>query len=80
MDLDLARRRALASGNCFRCKKPGHFGKDCPDRYDVRVMTLDELQEIIEDRLAQLDVAPEESVRSLSETPTIPEDFPPRNE
>ena len=26
MDLGAARRRALEPGNCFRCKKPGHFG------------------------------------------------------
>lgn len=80
MDLDAARRRALASGNCFRCKKPGHFGKDCPDRYDVRVMTLDELQEIMEDRLALLDVAREESTQDSNEAPAVTEVFQPCNE
>jgi hypothetical protein len=43
---------------CFRCKKPGHYGRDCPTQFDVREMTTDELQEVLELRMAQLDVAP----------------------
>lgn len=58
MDLDAARRTNV-DALCFRCKKPGHFGKNCPDRFDIRNMTTDELQEVLELRLAQLDVAPD---------------------
>jgi hypothetical protein len=80
MDLDSARRKALGSSNCFRCKKPGHFGRDCPDRFDVRALTLDELQEIVENRLAELDVVDDESPRSPDIPSAAPEDFHPRNE
>jgi Retrotransposon gag protein/Zinc knuckle len=70
MDLDSGRRLAMPP-LCFRCKKPGHFGKDCPTRFDVREMSLEELEEVLSLRMAQLDVAPSD--------PT-PEDFPTDNE
>jgi Retrotransposon gag protein/Zinc knuckle len=42
---------------CFRCKKPGHYGRDCPSRFDARHMTMDELEEILQSKMAELDVA-----------------------
>ena len=76
MDIDLARRKPLPSVSCFRCGKPGHLSKECPDRFDVRTLTIDELQELLENRLAQLDVAttPEPTV-PIPEGPAA-EDFP----
>ena len=68
MDLDQNRKSATPP-LCFRCKKPGHFGKDCPDRFDVREMSIEELEEALQIRMAQLDVAPVE-----------PEDFATDNE
>jgi Retrotransposon gag protein len=59
MDLDQNRKRSQLPALCFRCKKPGHFGMNCPDRFDVRTLTMDELQELLENRLAQLDVTEE---------------------
>jgi Retrotransposon gag protein/Zinc knuckle len=61
MDLD-AGRRTPASVLCFRCKKPGHFGKDCPERFDIRLMTTEELEEVLQLRMTQLDVVPTEGV------------------
>ena len=80
MDLGAARRRALEPGNCFRCKKPGHFSRDCPDRYDIRAMTLDEIQEILEDRLAQLDIVAEDLPQTQVEASTSEEGFLPSSE
>jgi Retrotransposon gag protein/Zinc knuckle len=58
MDLDAARKKP-AVPTCFRCDLPGHFGRDCPNRFDVRTMTLDELQDALQERVTQLDVAEE---------------------
>jgi zinc knuckle protein len=67
MDIDLAQRKALPSASCFRCRKPGHFSKECPDRFDVWTLSIDELQELLEDKLAQLDVATPDPLFSILE-------------
>jgi len=80
MDIDSARRKAMPAGACFRCGKPGHFGRDCPDRFDVRTWSVEELQGLLEDRLAQLDVAPMDPTSPADEELTNQEDFHNDNE
>ena len=55
-ELDAPRKKA-SEQLCFRCKLPGHFTRDCPTRYDVREMTIAELEEELQIRLSELDVA-----------------------
>lgn len=64
MDLDAARKVA-SSPLCFRCKLLGYFTKDCPTRYDVWAMTVEELEEELNIRIAQLDVAPPDQEEPL---------------
>ena len=75
MDIDAARRKAMPTMSCFRCRKVGHLSKECPDQFNVRTLSIDELEEMLQDRLAQLNVAsPEPSALILKESEL--EDFP----
>ena len=76
MDIDLARRKPPPSVSCFLCRKPRHMSRECPDCFDLRTLSIDELQELLANRLAQLDVAaaPEPTVLILEEP--VAEDFP----
>ena len=55
MEVDAARAKGGA-GNCYRCGKTGHMARDCPDRFDVRHMMLEELEGALEDALVKKDV------------------------
>ena len=78
MDLDTAKRRVMEL-LCYHCNLPGHFRKDCLTWFDVRMMTMDELQEVLENRMALLDAAPPDPPRLPEVSPEVmeaKEDFP----
>ena len=58
MDIDAARKAKQISDNCRRCGKTGHWARDCDLRFDVRYMDADELESLLEDKLATKDVIP----------------------
>ena len=78
MDVDAARKRAANPFTCFRCGKIGHKVPECPLRFDVRALSVDELQTILEDRMAELDVAPAEEPEKEGSLPET-QDFAHRN-
>jgi hypothetical protein len=80
MDIDAARKKASLPIACYRCGKPGHKTPECDLRFDVRALTIDELQGYLEDRLAKLDVAPSEEEVEEEEEKSDQQDFAPRNE
>jgi hypothetical protein len=58
MDIDAARKAKAFSDACRRCGKMGHWAKDCNLRFDVRFMDTDELEKMLEDKLAAKDAVP----------------------
>ena len=57
---------------CRQCSKTGHWAKNCNLQFDVHHMTVEELEAVIEDHLAALDVAPQEMVGELLEQQQMP--------
>src|SRR5438105_4718338 len=58
MDIDATRRTKSLPDTCRRCGLPGHWAKDCNLRFDVWHMDIDELQTLLEDKLAAKDAVP----------------------
>ena len=79
MDLDVA-RNAPVSPKCFRCKLPGHFGNNCPSCHDVRMMTMEELEEVIQQWLVQLDTPQPVRLPDSKAEPEVSEGFQPDSE
>ena len=52
---------------CHQCGKTGDCAKDCDLQFNVHHMTVEELEAVMEDCLAVLDVAPQEMVGELLE-------------
>ena len=72
MDIDAARKAKAISDTCHCCGKTGHWAKDCDLCFDVRYMDTDELESMLEDKLAAKDTVPAEP---LAEPEANVEDF-----
>ena len=42
VNLDL--KKNLLPPTCYRCRKTGHRAPDCPNKYDIRTLSLEELE------------------------------------
>ena len=62
MDIDASKQLwPTPTAVCFRCKQPGHLKVDCPQRFDVRMMTVEERNEWAMSLLVEKDAAGEQS-------------------
>ena len=68
MDVDTVRKaHPTPPQGCYRCGEPNHLVKDCPHRLDVRRLTVEQREELIEDLMALKDTVTEEKVGSSEE-------------
>ena len=67
MEVDMTQRKAPTPLSCYRCGKPGHKVPDCPLRFDIRALTIGELEAELEARLAKQDVVSIEDCPSIME-------------
>ena len=57
MDVDRTHGRTSFPIICRRCNKPGNYARECPNAFDVRMMTMEEKLELIPELLALADVS-----------------------
>jgi hypothetical protein len=75
MDIDAARKAKALPDTCRRCGKTGHWAKECNLCFDVQYMDTNELERMLEDKLAAKDAAPTEQLEPEVEQTGSVEDF-----
>jgi hypothetical protein len=75
MEIDANRNRREVPDICRRCGKPGHWAKDCPRRFDIRFMTVDEKSELLQGLALETDKVELESHTGVDEKEEETQDF-----
>jgi Zinc knuckle len=80
--IDHAKGKGNPTVTCFQCWKTGHYARECPQAFDIRLMTMAEKLELLPEFLALADVIgdspaenPPESVEHKAEEAEEVEDF-----
>jgi len=68
MDVDAVQKmHPLPPRGCYHCRETNHLVKDCPHCLDVRRLTAEQREELIEDLMALKDAVEEEEICSAPE-------------
>jgi len=68
MDVNAVRKVcSLPLRGCYQCREANHLVKDCPYCLDVRKLTVEQQEELIDNLMALKDVVEEEEVVSALE-------------
>ena len=71
MDVDAVwKARSLPLQGCYWCREANHLVRDCPYRLDIRKLTMEQWEDLIEDLMALKDAVEEEEVG-----PSLEKDF-----
>jgi len=73
MDIDATKRKGANPPVCYHCGEPGHLKLQCPKRFDIHHMMMEEVDEWMQQQVIDKDVA------ELKEADTE-EDFPSNGE
>lgn len=49
MEVDTTKRQGTLPPICYRCHKPGHMKRECPQRFDIRFLSPQEFTELVGD-------------------------------
>jgi hypothetical protein len=74
MDID-AQCARQAPLTCHRCGGPGHFAWDCPTGFDVRLLSQDDHDNLLESLLALKDALPTPASDDQNDNGLEEEDF-----
>jgi len=68
MDVDAVQKTcSVPLQGCYQCGETNHLVKDCPHHLDIRKLTAEQQEELIEDLMALKDAVEEEKVGSALE-------------
>jgi len=67
MDIDASRKTQPLPFSCYRCGKARHKAPDCPTRFNIQELSIDDLQTYLEDRLVELVVKHPEPAAEVEE-------------
>jgi hypothetical protein len=73
MEIDASRNKKELPDVCRRCGKPGHWARDCPQKYDIRHMTVDEKADLLQELSLAADMS-EIEARTVEEGPELEEE------
>jgi hypothetical protein len=75
MEIDANRNRRDLPDVCRRCGKPGHWVRDCPQKYDIRHMTVEEKSDLLQELSLAADMS-ELEVRGAEVQPEAEDEAP----